>query len=55
MQWRPKTADNIGQQRKPLHLHSDERAVNTCLRLVFAKLGVPDRIPLASVVHHLIE
>jgi hypothetical protein len=29
--------------------------MNTCLRQVFAKRGVPDRIALAAVVHHSIE
>jgi hypothetical protein len=29
--------------------------VNTHLRLAFAKLGVPDGVALAAVVHHSIE
>ena len=31
------------------------RTVNTHLRHVFARLGVPDRAPLAAVVHHSIR
>jgi hypothetical protein len=29
--------------------------VNTCLRHVFANLGVSNRVALAAVVHHSIE
>jgi DNA-binding CsgD family transcriptional regulator len=36
-------------------LYISPHTVNTHLRQVFAKLGVPDRIALGAVVHHSIE
>jgi DNA-binding NarL/FixJ family response regulator len=36
-------------------LYISPHTVNTCLRQVFTKLGVPDRISLAAVVLHSIE
>ena len=36
-------------------LYISPHTAGTHLRQVFAKLGVPDRIALAAVVHHSIE
>jgi DNA-binding CsgD family transcriptional regulator len=36
-------------------LYISPHTVNTHLRHVFAKLGVPNRVALATVVHHSIE
>jgi DNA-binding CsgD family transcriptional regulator len=36
-------------------LYISPHTVNTHLRHVFAKLGVPNRVALAAVVHHSIE
>jgi DNA-binding NarL/FixJ family response regulator len=38
-----------------LRLYILPQTVNTGLRHVFAKLGIPDRVALAAVVHHSIE
>jgi DNA-binding CsgD family transcriptional regulator len=44
-----------GRARRRLRAVISPHTVNTCLRQVFAELGVPDRIALAAVVHHSIE
>jgi DNA-binding CsgD family transcriptional regulator len=36
-------------------LYISPHTVNTHLRHVFAKLGVPNRVALAAVVHHSIK
>jgi DNA-binding CsgD family transcriptional regulator len=36
-------------------LYSSPHTVNTHLRHVFAKLGVPDRVALAAVAHYSIK
>ncbi len=36
-------------------LYISPHTVNTHLRHVFAKLGVPNRVAFAAVVHHSIE
>jgi len=43
--------DETAARRLYISLHT----VNTHLRRLFAKLGVPNRVALAAVVHHSIE
>jgi DNA-binding CsgD family transcriptional regulator len=47
-----KTCD---QRRRGQALYISPHTVNTHLRQVFAKLGVPNRVALAAKVHHSIE
>jgi hypothetical protein len=48
----PRQAPKAAQARR---LYISPHTVNTHLRHVCAKLGVPDRVTLAAVVHHSIE
>ena len=48
-------ADGLTNGAVARRLYISPHTVNTHLRHVFAKLGVPDRAALAAVVHHSIK
>ena len=48
-------ADGLTNGAVARRLSISPHIVNTDLRHVFAKLGVPDRAALAAVVHHPIK
>jgi DNA-binding CsgD family transcriptional regulator len=48
-------ADGLTYGAVARRLSISPHIVNTHLRHVFAKLGVPDRAALAAVVHHSIK
>jgi DNA-binding CsgD family transcriptional regulator len=51
----PPVADGLTYGAVARRLSISPHIVNTHLRHVFAKLGVPNRVALAAVVHHSIK